>query len=653
MIEIIGESGTSEYSAAQDIYRALANIFKGIENSPRSEEYVKIIASAKLSGYQISDIDIIVCGYFKPNRLFRPTRLLKDLNGKNIKNGTVVEIRNFIVAIEVKDHDSSAVQINGENIYVNYKGGKLKSATDQNIKQVHSLASYLKDIDCNVYVYRCVYMQGMSNLRLSGSIACGFSGEDFLSAVASVSPIYQNVKGYSISSGDELTMQKCVGASIFQQITPTTLDRRRMDLITSSTKESEILYNTVGNKFVCLRGHGGTGKTIMFLQTAWKLFEQNGSRSLVLTYNHALAADIRRSLGLLRIPSDSEVGGIAVVTVMSFVHRWLNALGIIDQAEEHFLEKYDEYCRSAIEMISEQLITKSDIELILDKEQTALDFDFIFIDESQDWPQNEVTLIKSLYGIRKICIADGIEQLIRGRRSDWFQGVPSEEVKTIPLIKCLRMKKNLSMFINSVSDSVGVNWKTENNDMAGGGRVFILDSQYSNNIVLHNSLLEKSKEAGNSEVDFLFCVPPSNIIFKEKHKSCLLAESFLGQGFEVWNGIESSTRCKDFPRKKEQLRIVQYASARGLEGWVVVLENLDDYWEFCYSQKNQEGLTPLQESSFDDLHEVSTLHAWRQVMIALTRPIDTLVITINNPKSVVANTLKPLIRKYFEFISDK
>lgn len=652
MLEIIGETGTSEYSAAQDIYNALSKVFKGIENSPRSEESVKIIASAKLSGYPISDIDIVVCGYFKSNRFFRPTRLLKDTNGKSVKSGSVVEVRNFVVAIEVKDHDASSVQIVGENIFVPYKNGKLKSATDQNIKQLHSLASYFKDLGCNVYVYRCVYMQGMSKLRVSGSISCGFSGEDFLSAIASVSPVQQNLKGYSIGSTDDATMHICMGASIFQQIIPTSLDRRRMDLITSTTRESEILYNTIGDKFVCLRGHGGTGKTIMFLQTAWKLFEQKGTRSLVLTYNHALASDIRRSLGLLRVPSDSEAGGITVSTVMSFIHKWLKEIGVIDHTEEHFLENYDDYCLSAIEMISQQLITKDDINSILEKEQNLLDFDFIFIDESQDWPQNEVFLIKKLYNAKKICIADGIEQLIRGQRSEWFQGTPAEDVKILPMVKSLRMKKNLSMFINSVSDSVRVNWKTENNDMAGGGKIFILYSEYNKNIDLHFSLLNKAKEAGNSEVDFLFCVPPSNLTITDNRKSCRLADSFLENKFDVWNGIESANR-KDFPRKKEQLRIVQYASARGLEGWVVVLEHLDDYWQSCYNQRHKEGLTPLQESSFEDIDEVSCLHAWRQVMIALTRPIDTLVITIRNTDSLVAKTLEPLTNKYSEFIAEK
>ena len=41
-----------------------------------------------------------------------------------------------------------------------------------------------------------------------------------------------------------------------------------------------------------------------------------------------------------------------------------------------------------------------------------LDFDNLVIDEGQDWPAEEVELLKALYDIRQICVADGVQQLV-------------------------------------------------------------------------------------------------------------------------------------------------------------------------------------------------------------------------------------------------
>ena len=110
----------------------------------------------------------------------------------------------------------------------------------------------------------------------------------------------------------------------------------RVACIVNLSPESSKLFDLLGSKTILLRGHGGTGKTIMFLQVAWKSYETNAKRNLVLTYNLALAADIRRSLALLNIPSDSGVSGIAVETVMSFMWKWFHALEVIAKDEEAY-----------------------------------------------------------------------------------------------------------------------------------------------------------------------------------------------------------------------------------------------------------------------------------------------------------------------------
>ena len=61
MIELIGPENCNEYTAALDIKEQLELQWSEIKNSPKSEDHIKIIASAKLpGGYQITDIDIII-----------------------------------------------------------------------------------------------------------------------------------------------------------------------------------------------------------------------------------------------------------------------------------------------------------------------------------------------------------------------------------------------------------------------------------------------------------------------------------------------------------------------------------------------------------------------------------------------------------------
>jgi len=651
VIEIIGEDGTSEYEAAIAIANAFKEQFKGIDESPVSEELVKIVASAKLSGYCISDIDVVVCAYFGEKRYFKPTRLLKDKDGKRVDKP--VKVENLVLVVEVKDHDESKVVLNGDNILVSYTRGAKKgqkSATDQNIKQLHALSGYFKDHGYDVYVHRCLFMRGLPNVRSSGAIGCSFDGKELLSAVAAATQLIPTSQRHVLrSAGDNSVIRQVQHTSLFNLVVPSALDRRRMDLITTTTKESSILLNELGNKMVCLRGHGGTGKTIMFLQAAWKAFNEQGKRSVVLTYNHALAADIRRILTLLRIPTDPEQGGIVVSTVMSFIYKWLTKFEVIDQNEDDFLENYEEHCALALDMLTEKAITDEDIQAVLSSDCDTFDFDLVFVDEAQDWPQAEVELVKQLYGATNFCIADGIEQLIRGDRPEWSRGIPKGERKLIPLTKCLRMKRNLSVFINALADANRLSWKVEPNDLAGGGKVKILLAPYASNMDLHQELLRAAKDCGNDEIDFLFCVPPSMVRTFGGKKISQIGKVLSEYGYQIWDGVDGLLR-KDFPRQKRQFRVVQYASSRGLEGWTVILEGLDEYWQYCFEKRKGLGLTEAQELAFEDIDDVAEQYAWQQVLIPLTRPIDTLVITLNSEHSDFSKKLLEISRELVEFI---
>ena len=425
---------------------------------------------------------------------------------------------------------------------------------------------------------------------------------------------------------------------------PTALDRRKMEAIVKESDEGKQLFDYMGRKLVRLRGHGGTGKTIMLLQSAYKAFERRGERTLVLTYNHALAADIRRLIALLRVPSNPEEGGIKVSTVMSYMNYWFSRLGIIGSGDEVSYDDYENNLATAIELISGGAIEQQDIERIVRNEPDLFEFHNVIVDEAQDWPQGEVELLKHLFRPSNIALADGIDQVIRKSTPNWGDGTDASLQVTIPLVKGLRMKRNLSLFIKEVAEKAGFNWDIKPNDNAGGGRIIIIVGTYSNNLNLHEDLLAQAKKSGNSELDFLFCVPFQDVFMKAGKKHSVLGQALVNVGYEVWNGVDVSTRT-DFPRSVWQYRIVQYASCRGLEGWTVVLEKADLQWKNFVESRRAEGLTGEQELVFEGLDEISNRDAWRKMLIAFTRPIDTLVITLENKNSLFSEWLLDLVKE--------
>lgn len=64
MIEIIGEEGTAEYDAAIAVANSFDAMWPGLKNSSISQEHLKIAANVKISGYRISDVDVVVSGVF-------------------------------------------------------------------------------------------------------------------------------------------------------------------------------------------------------------------------------------------------------------------------------------------------------------------------------------------------------------------------------------------------------------------------------------------------------------------------------------------------------------------------------------------------------------------------------------------------------------
>jgi hypothetical protein len=654
MIRIIGLHGSDEYMAALAIRDALARLWPGVLSSPRGDDDVLIAANVKLSGYRVSDVDVVVAATFNRKRYFVPSFALRDREGVAVA-GSPVRVASIVAAIEVKGQDARGIRFVSGEAYARYNDG-WKSATAQNIEQVHAVKQYFSDQHADAWVYRCVILDGVSDLAVdatnpnpaTGAVPHGFTGAEFLTALAGVSPLQRWGRDPVVSSAPPERMSRVLASSIFREITPSRLDRLRMDRIAARPDEARRIGELLGTRRVHVRGHGGTGKTVLMLQAAHEAYRQHGRRVLVLTFNKALAADISRSLSLLRVPARSDGGGVEVRRAISFLSSWLRRLGVLVPEAGQGFEQFRLACREALTAFNAGALAVSDVARVLAEDPEKFLFDAILIDEAQDWPQGEADLIARIYGGHRIALADGIDQLVRGAPTDWRRTIPQDsEQHHLSLATCLRMKRNLGRFANDVACEASLNWEVRPNDQAAGGRVIVLTGHYEDYRELQRSLLKDAVAAQNDKVDLLHCVPPSSVFIDDGRKCSMLGKELRAAGHDVWDGVDPTVR-NDFPRTVSEFRIVQYESCRGLEGWTVVLDGLDEQ---------------LANKELEYRHALATEHdgawlpaaqrakhlAWLWCMMPLTRPIDTLVIVLRNPGSECGRMLLKVASRHPDF----
>jgi superfamily I DNA and RNA helicase len=204
----------------------------------------------------------------------------------------------------------------------------------------------------------------------------------------------------------------------------------------------EAWLDDLGNKQVVIRGRGGGGKTVILLQMAYRAFDRERMRSLMLTYNKALVADMRRTMALLGVPRSVENGSICIDTVHAFIGRLMHGLGIIQDYTD-FLEAYEQRKDLLLEYVRSKTVSPADISELIKRNPTDFLWEIVFVDEGQDWPANEIEILRAVYGSERIVVADGVDQFIRGSVADWAGGISRERFRARRLTRCVRMKANL------------------------------------------------------------------------------------------------------------------------------------------------------------------------------------------------------------------
>lgn len=654
MIEIFGVTEGEEYAAAVHLREQMVWLWPDLAQDEGDQ--VKIFVGHKMYGHKIEDLDLVVLANFKEPRKFAVECEFYPRNGARFIPKHA-EIKSFALVVEVKSHDASAVRFNDTVASVRYRrrnGSVWEPVTEKNRRQMFEFKSYLEERGASgIYIQNLIFFKGMKERDLPqrphNCFAVDASFERILNVLGQVSAPLRKGRRARLVCGTEESLNAVLSSNfpLFSTLEPTALDRRRMDRIAQGAV-SESWIAEVGEKQVTVRGRGGVGKTVVLLQLAYRAFDRDQMRSLVLAYNHALVADVRRLMALLGVPRSIENGGVGIQTVHSFMGQLMRAWALTDEKPDRFIENYEMHKATLREYLQTGALAHVDVEAMIAERPLDFCWDAIFVDEGQDWPKDEIDILRMIYGAERMVVADGVDQYVRDSVADWSVGLDAKRRRSHRMTKCLRMKANLTAFVMHVARGLGLEeWDLEPNPEAAGGRILVVDGDMSAKADVYQRVRSEAAALGNYPIDLLACVPPSLVEHAEWGSEAVPARAIRNEGDDVWDGAAVDVR-KVYPTDRDALRVVQYDSSRGLEGWAVINYALDELWRYKYRQylANAAEDFGAQGSAAD----TASAFASRWIMIPLTRAMDTLVINLTTREGPVRDVVSGAAGAYPDFV---
>lgn len=642
------EKESDEYNAAVK----LRNIIQSTTPESAMGEIV-LFASATLYGQAVKDVDLMMLGSIQNYSL---NSVFTDKDGNHIQDRVFVQ--SFCTVIEVKRHDISGIVLNGTDFYVKY-GANLHCVTQQSNKQkISAMNFFISALSFSPFITNVIWFTQATPSEInslltnngrrlpSNALGSDFEFKDLLHLLILQKPPFKTRAGYVFDSNYE----SC-GVNDFQKVLQLfseskeqmgELTRKRIEMISNKAFQDRSLIDSQG-KVSIYRGRAGTGKTVGLIQTAISLVDEKSARVLMLTYNKALVSDIRRLFALAELPDMFEENCVAVNTMQSYFYRLANRILYEGKMSgDKFLLHYDK----VLEELNSFLSDPESVCLVKEEilEDSYLDWDYLLIDEAQDWNEAERDVVLKLFDKGNIIVADGGNQFVRrGKVCDW---TVIHERNNIKLKYCLRQKENIISFLNLLTKTMGVTTgKILGTDKMPGGKVRIISSDRL--FETHNEEMKRLKEKENIAYDMLYLVPHS-LVRKDGMDSCFAKKTeFEKNGVFLWDGTNSNNR-ESYSVRNDEVRVLQYDSARGLEGWTIVCMDFDEFIKEKDSEYVEGEIDSLLLESPEE-HKKKYIYNW--VMIPLTRAIDTLVITLSDCESEIGRTLKSIADENPDFIT--
>jgi hypothetical protein len=372
--------------------------------------------------------------------------------------------------------------------------------------------------------------------------------------------------------------------------------------------------------FSCVDGKAGTGKTFLLLQTALK-YATDDYNCALLTYNKALTQDLQRLVYFLGMPTETR-NNLEINTLHSYMESVTKVLG--------WSRGYDQNSVAMCDYI--QNLYQQDGCTLYESRRFTLD-DFVFIDEAQDCTQIEQKILTYIWPKKRIVVAkSALQKIRRGSAAKW--GMP-----TIKLTTGLRQKSNIVSFLQSLTAQMGIaDTCAGNHSKIAGGRVIIVPQYVSG---IHIDLETYCLQSGCSNYDILILVPPTMV----ENRNFKNADVWRKAGIKFIDGTNTSalgacTRAELI----DSCRIYQYESCRGLEGWVTVCYELDEIIR-CKSHEIK-----IDENVIGNSQALRMQATYQWIMMPLTRAIDTLIITIKDTSSPIADMLRNVAKQHDDFV---
>lgn len=641
----------SSVSKEDEAAEHLKNKFEEeLSSYPNAKGDIYILTSIRIFGQKRNDIDMLVMGFFDNFRI-------ENAKTKNYGDVSELNIKSIICNIELKSHSANSVRHEGTDYIVLYNGIR-HNASQQCNEAKFSLYNHLNDqLFIKPFICDVLWFNGLSKFDLTcmrgscidNALQRDFKLKDLFNVILQQADVRrEETKQFNLDcfSGGQKEYQTIV--SLFtKERKPQGLTKEKFELLSQKSTEVDKLIQDAGSKLTIVTGRAGTGKTIQLLQLAFRLANEDSSnRCLILTYNHALVSDIQRFIDYTPMPSRVDGRTVTIRTIHSFFHSLMKEVGIptnhLNPLKATYEDDYSNCLKQLYDFIIKECL-EEDIDTLKDMAESPIDWDYILIDEAQDFSEIEKKIIFKVYGAHRLIVADGVDQFMRvGYRQIWERGVDKSLIRKPKVMELERRQKaNLVSFVNAFAKLTNLDWKVRPNDELPGGEIKIFSKFTKKTYDLLKSNCEKNK---CENYDILILEPPSQVTTDAKgNRSFSKAEKYVSKGISIFDGINNQNRTT-YPTK-DQCRVFQYDSCRGLEGWCVVCADFDELIQYKMSTYKHND----DELGFDkEKTKKRNVYLWS--LMPLTRPVDTLIITLKDQNSEVGLMLKQLADVYSDFI---
>lgn len=695
---------TSQYSHATNLKSKFENWLKHRKDK---DDEIFIAPNFRLYGENIRDIDILVFGVLDKGMSMK----LDFIDKENKARTSSVYIGSFCFAIDIREENIESISEIKDKIWIK-ANGRSANFSAYNTSIYGSLRRYMSnsfekkgDIP---FIATCLNFinipsRGVSSTypnfirgeltidKLFQSYAYASTPNQSTSKNGSRGYYYLNSLFRSQENGSYEKFKNLVSeySTIISKIGP--LTKLKLDVFSKNRVDLPQYYDSIGKELVILKGGAGTGKTMKLLNIAKKLYE-SGNRCLILTYNRALVNDINRILDINRTKSDPLSETIKIETIHSFLKPIVNEIihweddYIKDEiqggkenpslksgdgsAEEkykiiksksriYYLTYYNEILISAAEELSSFNIPTDDPQNSACA-QSITNYDYILIDEAQDWQKEERDILYFLFGSQKIIIADGLQQLIRTNSPLNWKVSNNRTIKSKEVVfpkKSLRQNEKLCLLQNFIANKYTVPWDVVKNEKLRKGTISVYVGDINEQIAGY--LKDFTKDYSDDKYDDLLFLAPPSMIAKtsvktrfNKEEKTLFFDDIQKRSFKYtkdWEKLGLNISDLTFVDNQNshtqegEYRLISYDSCRGLESFGVVALEMDTFFANKIKHYKEDLETIKQGDIFTQDREQKALrYAAMWALIVMSRPVELLVITIKDKNSIFYNLLKEI-----------